>query len=676
MNAMQFPLTRVTIGFTFGILFANYTTFLATIVGFGCITFASIFFAFAFYRARKQFFQDHLFGIAVYLMSFCIGAATLMLHSATYQKSHYSKLISDSNTEHVAQIVLRERLKPTAYCERYIALVNDIDGTVSHGKLLVNCYKNGLKRPFKIGAELQIRGEILRPTAPLNPDQFDYGRYLKQKSILGQTYISSQNIKINPKYYRDIFYYADRLRCMILDNLQKHHFRKTELHVLAALILGQQQDIDPEVVQDYQFAGAVHILSVSGLHVGFVLLFMQFLLKWLPNSKRNSYFKLSFTLIALWSFAILAGLSPSVVRSATMFSFLTIGLQLNRQTNVLHTLMVSLLLILLFEPSFLFDVGFQLSYLALFFILWLQPLLSQIWHPENKIVNYFWQILTVSFAAQIGTLPLSLYYFHQFPGLFFITNMAVIPLLSIIMGLGVLLMAIAALGWVPNLLVRLVENLIWILNKIISSIASAEQLVWKDIPFNTLMTISSYLLIIAIALVVKKFSFKTMAMVLVAILFFQGSYFSSRWHSQAHDQWIVFNLRKKTLIIEKNANQVTAYTDADFTNNHPLNSYLTNQFCQLKAKKTIQKLMLFGQKKILIVDRLGQYPQKTSPDVMLFRDSPPVNLERVLKTCRPKILIADASNYKSYIALWKATCLKEKIPFHATDEKGFYRLEN
>jgi competence protein ComEC len=108
-----------------------------------------------------------------------------------------------------------------------------------------------------------------------------------------------------------------------------------------------------------------------------------------------------------------------------MFSFVAIGYQL-RSVNVYHTLLVSIFLILLFQP-FLFDVGFQLSYIALFFIIWLQPLLASIWSPRNKPLKYIWGILTVSFAAQIGTMPLSIYYFHQFPGLFFITNLAVIP---------------------------------------------------------------------------------------------------------------------------------------------------------------------------------------------------------------------------------------------------------
>jgi competence protein ComEC len=192
--------------------------------------------------------------------------------------------------------------------------------------------------------------------------------------------------------------------------------------VVSALILGQQQDISKEILKDYQYAGAIHILSVSGLHVGFILLFITFLLKPLRKDKLGNTIRLLTIIISLWGFAILAGLSPSVVRSVTMFSFVAVGMYLKRSTNIFHTLLVSMFLILFFQPSFLFDVGFQLSYLSLFFILWLQPVISNLWEPKNKIVSYFWDILTVSFAAQIGAFPLSIFYFHQFPGLFFINK--------------------------------------------------------------------------------------------------------------------------------------------------------------------------------------------------------------------------------------------------------------
>ena len=673
---MQFPLTRITIGFVIGILFANYTSFLTPILSFGLLCLGVSLFFISFYWSKKQFLQNNFFGVSTYFLSFCIGISTLIIHSGPFQKDNYTHQIKSSETQHTLTVVLREKLKPTAYYARYIVLVNSIDGKSCSGKLMVNFNRTSFENDFKIGTELQINNNIIRPNRPLNPNQFDYGKYLYQKSILAQTYVDGSNVKTNGFVVKDAFYYADALRTKILNNLKKANFHAEELHVLTALILGQRQDLSPEIVRDYQFAGAVHILSVSGLHVGFILIFMNFLLGFIPNTKRTSYYKLCILLLSLWSFAVLAGLSPSVVRSVTMFSFVAVGMHLKRKTNIFHTLVVSILLILLFEPSFLFDVGFQLSYTALFFILWLQPLLNSWYEPKNKIVNYFWQILTVSFAAQIGTLPLSLYYFHQFSGLFFITNVVVIPFLSLIMAFGIVMLLLAGLGVVPHFLVISLEGLIFILNKIINKIASYEQFVLKDIPFNALMFWSLFFVIIAGVFCFKKLNFQRIGFVFIAILLFQTSYFTSRWKSQKEQDWIVFNVKKSTLIIEKNGQNVTAFTDLNLIEYNPLKTFLVANFCKITDQKSVENLAFFKNKKILIIDSLGNYPRNVNPDVMLLRQSPKINLVRVLKTCKPKILVADASNYKSYVALWKATCLKEKTPFHHTNEKGFFRLKD
>jgi competence protein ComEC len=237
------------------------------------------------------------------------------------------------------------------------------------GKLLLNINKDSLNHSFIIGNRLQIQGSLYPNMAPKNPFQFDYGTYLKNKQIYGQLYANATQIKVSYRIEKDVWYYAAQIRNTIIDNLKKDGFNATELNVAVALLLGQQQDIDPEIIKDYQFAGAVHILSVSGLHIGFVLLFVTFINKTVPQNKRGSLLQLIVILCSLSLFGILAGLAPSVVRSVTMFSFVAIGQHLRRSVNMYHTLLVSILLILLVQPGFLFDVGFQLSYLALFFIL-------------------------------------------------------------------------------------------------------------------------------------------------------------------------------------------------------------------------------------------------------------------------------------------------------------------
>ena len=415
------------------------------------------------------------------------------------------------------------------------------------------------------------------------------------------------------------------------------------------------------------------------MHVGFILLFISFLLKPLPKNKLGNSIRLFTIIICLWGFAILAGLSPSVIRSVTMFSFVAMGLHLKRSTNIFHTLLVSMFLILFFQPSFLFDVGFQLSYLSLFFILWLQPLISNLWMPKNKIATYFWDILTVSFAAQIGAFPLSIYYFHQFPGLFFITNLIIIPFLILIMGLGVLVMVMAAFNFVPMLTMKSLEFCIYYLNKIINWVASFEQFIIKDIPINWQALISLYVLIIAFVILFKKPTYPKIVFAFISVLLFQSTLLITRWKIQNQQEFIVFNSWKNTLITERNGDKVTVYgnqsTIDKLASNTVLKSYLIANSSSITGINKMQNLFYFNNKKIMVIDSFGVYSKQINPDIIILRQTPKINLERLIQVNQPKLIVADASNYNTTIQLWKSICIKKKIPFHATAEKGFYKVK-
>jgi competence protein ComEC len=678
MRILQFPLVRITLWFVLGILFAFYVN-LVPRTAFMMLFGSACLFAIAYFFTTKELVQKIYFGITTFLLSFCIGTITQVAHNEYYQENNYIHKISNTNSEYEIEVVLREKIKGSKWNDRFIALVKKIDGKQSNGRILLTIPKSLSNTKLLIGSNLQIKGSVIKHKTVTNPNQFDYGRYLSNKSIFAQIYANPDEIKISPSVDRNIWHYADVLRTKIIRNLEINHFNKEELHVIAALILGQQQDIEPEILHDYQFAGAIHILSVSGLHVGFILLFITFILKPLPKNKIGNTLRLVSIILALWSFALIAGLSPSVVRSVTMFSFVALGLYLKRNTSIFHTLLVSILFILLFQPSFLFDIGFQLSYIALFFILWLQPLLSKLWQPKNKILIYFWDILTVSFAAQIGAFPLSIYYFHQFPGLFFITNLIVIPFLSVIMALGVFVMLLAAFNYVPQLPAQLLEWSIYVLNQIIGKIASFEQFIIKDIACNESLLLSLYLFIIALILLSKKAAFRTLTFTLIALVLFQVAYFSSNWTSQNQKEWIVFNNRKKPLIIERVGQHTTVFAEdsiqKEISKNTMLQSYLAGNFSTVSRFEKPRNLHYFKNKKILIIDQFALTIKNVNPDILVLTQSPKLNLERLLQNYKPEMIIADASNYKTYTKAWKATCMKMKIPFHAVAEKGFYRLK-
>jgi competence protein ComEC len=678
MKVLQFPLARMTIGFLTGILVAYYFKPTPSFV-FELLFIASCVFVIAYFFSKRNAANAIYFGLATYFLAFGIGASTQIIHTDSFQKSNYIHEKSIFDKPQLISVAIKEKLRSSAYNDRYIVLVNQIDGKKKSGRILLNVRKDSLNHSFEIGTHLQIKGSLYQNSPAKNPNQFDYGKYLENKQIYAQMYADASDIKMGSIMEKDVWYYTAKLRTKIIRNLEKTHFNKAELHVAIALILGQQQDISPEIIRDYQFAGAVHILSVSGLHIGFILLFVTFILKPFPNTRRGSFIKLIIILLSLSSFGFIAGLAPSVLRSVTMFSFVAIGMYLRRSTNIFHTLLVSMLLILLFQPSFLFDVGFQLSYVALFFILWLQPLLSQLWLPKTIISKYFWDILTVSFAAQIGAFPLSIYYFHQFPGLFFVTNLVIIPFLSLIMGLGVLVMVLAAFDTIPLFLVQFLEWSIFILNKIINSIASLEQFIIQDIPFNWQLLLSVYVLLIATIIWFKKPSFNRMVLAMLTLIVFQITYFQTHGTVQNQTELVIFNTKKSSLIAERNGENITVYANDSLlksvSKNKTFASYSMGNFSSLKAKKKLQNLIYFNGKKILIVDSVAVYPKNSRPDIVVLTQSPKINFERFLQTTKPKMVVADGSNFRTIQKLWKATCLKQKIPFHATGEKGFYRLD-
>lgn len=677
MKVLQFPLIKITGSFVLGIVVAHYTKppFLLALIG---LLTAFLFLGISYFFFQKNAQQKTSFGFLTLITSLLIGVFTLVINNETLRANHYTHQLLANTRTYNAEVIVKEKLKNTEKNDRYVANIIQLNEQKSYGKLIINIRKEKSVTAIEIGSHLKIKGSLYKNRAPNNPNQFDYRSYLENQQIYGQLYADANDIKIDPIVEKSLFYYANRLRNKIIYNLEKNHFSKSELSVVVALILGQQQDISPEIVRDYQYAGAVHVLSVSGLHVGFILLFISFLLKPLPNTKRALFIKLLITIVSLWAFGILAGLAPSVVRSVTMFSFVAVGMHLKRTLNIYNTLAVSAFVILLFQPSFLFDIGFQLSYAALFFIVWLQPLLSGIWKPKHTITSYLWDIITVSFAAQIGTFPMSIYYFHQFPGLFFVTNLVILPGMSLILGLGVIVMVLAAFDvvWMP--LLKSLEWSVGLLNKIIAWVASFDDFILKDISLNSYLMWSCYLVIFCLIIWAKKPTYKKFTIGLCSVIIVQLFAFQAKYSNQNQSEFIVFSKKKNTIITERHGDKVTLYSNDSIlqtsNTNLDLKSYLVANFCHINQKKSVRNIYYFNGKKIILVDSSSVCPSSVQPDIIILTNSPKINLDRILKNMKPKQIVADNSNFKTYIKTWKETCIKEKIPFHDTAEKGFYKL--
>ncbi|WP_406845067.1 ComEC/Rec2 family competence protein [Flavobacterium soyae] len=677
MKVLDFPLAKITISFLFGILVSYYC--LPSIqVSFISLGICAVLFCISFFLSKKNKKNNLIFGISSAFISFSTGISVLLIHTDTFDKTNYTHSKTAFEKPQFMTFTLREKLKSNDYNDRYVGLINTINNKIYSGKIIVNIQKDSTQNPLIIGNIIKVKTALQRTSSSKNPNQFDYAKYLADKQIYAQVYCKKSEIKISQTIKKDIWYYSGRLHATILKNLESAHFNKDEMNVALALILGQQQEISADIIKDYQYSGATHVLSVSGLHVGFIMLFIMFVLKPVPNTRKGSAIKLFSILISLAGFAVISGLSPSVLRSVVMFSFVAIGNHLRRSGNIYHTLLVSILLILLFEPYFLFDVGFQLSYLALFFIVWLQPILKKIWSPKNKISIYIWDALTVSFAAQIGTLPLCLYYFHQFPGLFFVTNIIILPVLSFIMIAGIIVMIFAVFKSPPEILVYLFEKSIFILNQMIHYVASFESFVIQDISFNFYYLVTLYFVIISAIIWSKKPSYSKLIAVFVSIILLQLSFIYTKKETADQKELIVYNTKKSTLISKRFGSNITLFTN-DTTGdksskNNAFNSYLVGNFSVLNKSQQIRNVLFFNGKKISIIDSTGVYENKIQPDILILTQSPKINMDRILIELRPKIIIADGTNTYAIQKKWKLSCEKKNIPFHATAEKGFYRL--
>ena len=387
--------------------------------------------------------------------------------------------------------------------------------------------------------------------------------------------------------------------------------------------------------------------------------------------------KLILILTLLWMFAFIAGLSASIIRAVTMFTAIAISITLKQSKNIYKALVISIFLLLLFNPYFLFDVGFQLSYLAVFFIVWTQPILYRLWNPKLKIVDYFWKLLTVSIAAQFGVLPLSLFYFHQFPGLFFAANLAIIPFLGIILGLGILVIILALLNILPSFIADFYEKVIFLLNLTVEWIGKQESFLFQGILFTIISVLLYFLFIVSFFkwIEIKKPAYLNFA--LITIILFQLNSVTEKYISTTGNEFVIFNKTRHSILGIRKGEKLQLHHNLDSTtikNENSIKAYLIGSKTAITSIKNKPKdIYTLKAKKMLVIDSLGVYSMSNlKPDYIFLRDSPNINLERLIKSLNPELIIADASNYKSHILHWEKTCKINNIRFHYTVKDGAF----
>ena len=383
----------------------------------------------------------------IYFLIFLLGIKTWQIHQKIptvlpSEKAFYIGVIDDDPK-------IREKTIQTPV--RLVARADSGGFVPAQGRVLVYFRKDSITQILRYGDSVMFQSRLQRVRNFGNPYEFDYRKFLARKGIYYSGFADSgRTMIIGTGGGSPLLLRAYRLRHKLLRIYRQHGISGVEYQILAALTLGYRQALSREVQQSFAHSGAMHILAVSGLHVG--ILFGVLLLILRPFAKgRFRWLALAVILTVLWGFAVITGLSPSVRRSAFMFSLIAITLMIRRQTNIYNSLAASAFFMLLFYPADLFSVGFWLSYLAVIAIVSLYPLIYRLIYlprPFNKV----WALLSVSIAAQIGTMPIGLYVFHQFPNYFLLTNLLAIPLAGIILYLAMALFLFNSVGIVGKIL--------------------------------------------------------------------------------------------------------------------------------------------------------------------------------------------------------------------------------
>ena len=328
---------------------------------------------------------------------------------------------------------------------------------------------------------------------------------------------------------------------------------------------------------------------------------------------------------------------------------------------------------------FLFDVGFQLSYLAVFGIVWIQPKLYKIYKPRFKLDDKIWQLFTVSVAAQLGVLPLSLYYFHQFPGLFLLSNLLIIPFLGAILIGGIIIIILALAGFLPQFFADIYGYIISLMNNFVNWISKQEQFLFTDISLSFIMMLSAYVAIIfGVHFMIRK-STKKLIYFLASLLIIQSVFLYENHQKKNKNELIVFHKSRNSIIANRVGANVFVNHDLDSLEIKNLNamvSYQVGENVKSIYSQEFPNILVFKNQQILVVDSLGVYDLKNLKNpIVILQYSPKINLERLIKNLQPKQIIADGNNYKSYIKTWEEICRQQKTPFHQTGQNGAYILK-
>jgi competence protein ComEC len=477
-----------------------------------------------------------------------------------------------------------------------------------------------------------------------------------------------------------------------LNILENSPLTASEFGVVSAILLGYDDKLDPEQRTLYANAGAAHILSVSGMHVGVIFLIFSTLLSFLNKTKRGKIVRCVLLLLLTWSYALITGLALSVFRVAIMLSFVTAAQILGRQSNRWNAIVGSALLLLVLNPTALFEVGFQLSYSAVIAIMVLQKPIYDLIQVPTKLGDKIWALITVAIAVQLGIAPIALYYFHQFSTWFLLTNLIIMPFIPFIIYTGVAMLCFSSFaflksffGWLLLWEVRLLNMAIQWINDLPHAVVSSINITLPE----TLM-LMGFIVTAAIFLLQKRKS--ALIFAVISLLFLCVSVTIERREHNRQKEFIVFEAGRSPVMGFVHGRNMVIVTDSAFLNNANSQSFVVKEYIMRKGIKNVsfettstdcfydektglyrmKNAFFFNDDKIFVVDKYPDY--QTNPlecDYLIVRNSYYGNPEDYLAPfqCAGTVIV-DGSNSKNMQQQWYVAQDSLKVQVYFLPEQG------
>lgn len=570
-------------------------------------------------------------------------------------------------------LAVQTRLKPWGKTARFMALYYCPEQNVRYKVALVT--NDSLLKSF-----IDLNQTLWTHTPPKviekskNPGGFDSKAYYHSQGIERYIQLSSKEIYCWSKHPMTFKATAQKINARLAQFWQNAPISSESKALALAIILGQTEDLTPELKTQFAHAGALHVLALSGMHVAMVVLLLKWLLRPLKYLAFGTKIQACTLILLLWSYATICGLSPSITRAVCMFSVWQFAHLLGRPISGSNSLILSYILLLWAAPYWLFSVGFQLSFVAVMALTFIPSRIERLWHPKNKIYRYIAELHIVGMAAQIGVGPLSVYYFHQFPLMFWLSNFIILPLIGPVVIFGVVLTLSSIMTTPPQVVFDLWEQLTHLILGSVEWISSDKDLLLEDLNLSMSRLLSYYLVAVFLWWSlqhpwINKRKIITLYLPILLSVISVGHLLQSLMPAEQDVQFALLHRYKHTVVIAKTKDGIVGLSHATQQNSGLMREYARHYHQTLKQERALNRIMGFNGTPIIVIDSTGLYP-KLSGAIVLITNNAKIHFEQMVHQLKPSLVLADGSNYYNLVQFWRQQAKKINQKFLDTYKFG------